>query len=88
MVLLASLPLAGCGPRFAPPAVDPAGLAAARQAIIATPPATGMADAPEAMLARVSQRLTQAAQPLCTTIAAGTAPCRSRSIRPGRRAPR
>jgi predicted Zn-dependent protease len=66
MVLLVLLPLAGCGPRFALPAVDPAGLEAARQAIIGTPPAAGMADAPEAMLASVSQRLTQAAQPLCT----------------------
>ena len=66
VLLVALAVLAGCGPRFAPPAVDPAGLDAARQAIIGTTPAAGVADAPEAMLADVSRRLTQAAQPLCT----------------------
>jgi predicted Zn-dependent protease len=66
MVVAALVLLAGCGPRFSPPAVDPAQLDAARQAIIETAPATGMAGAPEVMLAGVSQRLAQAAQPLCT----------------------
>lgn len=65
-VIMLLLPFAGCGPRFVPPAVDPAELDAARQAIIGTPPAAGMAGAPEAMLVSVSQRLTQAAQPLCS----------------------
>ena len=66
MVMLALAPVAGCGPRFTPPAADPAGLDAARQAIIATAPAVGMAGTPETMLAGVSQHLAQAAQPLCT----------------------
>ncbi|WP_165982537.1 M48 family metallopeptidase [Dankookia rubra] len=66
LVLLALPSLAGCGPRFVPPAADPAGLAAARAAILATPTAAGMAEAPEAMLAGVAGRLTRAAQPLCT----------------------
>ena len=66
LALLALAPVAGCGPRFIPPAVDPAELDAARQAIIETPPAAGMAGMPEAMLDGVSRRLTRAAQPLCT----------------------
>jgi len=66
MAMLALAPITGCGPRFNPPAADPAGLDAARQAIIATAPAVGMAGTPETMLAGVSQRLAQAAQPLCT----------------------
>jgi predicted Zn-dependent protease len=65
MLMLALTPLAGCGPRFVPPAADPAGLEAARKAITGTPATTGMAAAPEPMLADVSQRLTAAAQPLC-----------------------
>ena len=66
MVMLALTPITGCGPRFSPPAADPAGLDAAREAIIAATPAVGMAGTPETMLAGVSQRLAQAAQPLCT----------------------
>jgi Zn-dependent protease with chaperone function len=66
MVMLALVPVTGCGPRFTPPAADPTGLDVARQAIIATAPAVGMAGTPETMLADVSQRLAQAAQPLCT----------------------
>ncbi|MFC7478351.1 M48 family metalloprotease [Dankookia sp. GCM10030260] len=66
IILLVLLSLAGCGPRFIPPVVDPAELGAARQVIIGTPPAAGMASAPEALLDGVSRRLTRGAQPLCT----------------------
>jgi predicted Zn-dependent protease len=71
MVLLALLPLASCGPRFVPPAADPAGLDAARRAIMDTPPAAGMGGTPEALLEDVSRRLTRAAQPLCTAYGSG-----------------
>ena len=65
IALLALVPVGGCGPRFVPPAVDSAGLDMARQTIIETVPAVGMAGAPEVILPNVSQRLMQAAQPLC-----------------------
>lgn len=63
------LSTAGCGARFAPPQVNPAELEAARLAVVeGAPPASGMYSAEQAtvVLTAVSQRLTAAAQPLCT----------------------
>ncbi len=64
------LPTAGCGTRYAPPQVNPAELDAARLAVAqGVPPASGMHSAEQAavVLTAVSQRLSAAAQPLCTT---------------------
>ena len=63
------LPTAGCGARFAPPQVNPAELEAARLAVVeGVPPASGVQSIEQAtvVLTDVSQRLTAAAQPLCT----------------------
>ena len=67
--LLAIVPTAGCGARFAPPQINAAELEAARLAVVAgVPPASGMQSPEQAtvVLTAVSQRLTAAAQPLCT----------------------
>lgn len=68
--LLAMVSTARCGARFAPPQVNPAELEAARLTVVeGVPPAIGMQSAEQAtvVLTTVSQRLTAAAQPLCTT---------------------
>ncbi|TCZ65546.1 M48 family metallopeptidase [Roseicella aquatilis] len=68
-LVLGLILLAGCGPRFAAPAADPAGLAAAQEAIRGAPPAPAVAatrEEAEAVLGRAAPRLAGAAQPLCT----------------------
>src|SRR5690349_9765312 len=62
------LGLAGCGPRFSPPAADAAGLDVARGMIASAPPSAGVAVdqvTAEAVLIAVSGRLIPATQPLC-----------------------